>query len=639
MAQVFLSYTSDDVGRAKALAAAIERAGFTVWWDRELIGGAEYSREIEDALKAAEVVVVLWSKNSVDSAWVRDEAAVGRDTGRLVPVRLDASEPPLGFRQYQTIDLSRWNGRSDSAALTTLKNAIAAKTRTNTESRRTLQEAIPIAARSRTLPRAIWIAGLLIAITAAGGYFWDSRHAGHERPSIAIVGETDATDHQASNALAHTLSVEIGSLQTATTDQFNLQDTDAGSGADADYVVKVSAPHSSQTVGANLTLLAQHTRQILWTGHFEQQAGDQSSLRLQASTRLAAVLACLMEANAPGGRQLDQPTLKVYLRACEKSGDEYGEMADEGRLRLFQQVVDRYPQFAPALGHLAVLEANAGLTVAARRHLAAARKIDSKLGTIYLAERNLFPRSAWRQRQGALERGLEMTPDDAELHSGLAFDYSQVGRMTDAVAQSRRAVELDPLSPATRAENVQFLGRAGRIHEAEQALLEAEKIWPSSKLVGDARYAFDLRLGDPKRALRLLQEKQSLTPNPGIEAFIHARIDPTPANVEKAVSAYMALFRQDPADGDAMLLALGGLDRTGVAYEIVANLEFIKALREGTEILFRPYMRGIRHAPRFMQLAARLGLVGYWTETGKWPDFCLDSDLPYDCKREATKYR
>ena len=38
-----------------------------------------------------------------------------------------------------------------------------------------------------------------------------------------------------------------------------------------------------------------------------------------------------------------------------------------------------------------------------------------------------------------------------------------------------------------------------------------------------------------------------------------------------------------------------------------------------------------------MQLAARSGLIGYWRETGKWPDFCFDPDLPYDCKKEAAK--
>jgi hypothetical protein len=40
-----------------------------------------------------------------------------------------------------------------------------------------------------------------------------------------------------------------------------------------------------------------------------------------------------------------------------------------------------------------------------------------------------------------------------------------------------------------------------------------------------------------------------------------------------------------------------------------------------------------------MPLVARIGLVRYWTESGKWPDFCFEPDLPYDCKAEAAKLR
>src|SRR5215213_9360185 len=101
MAGVFLSYDRDDAAKARSIALALEKAGHSVWWDWHIKGGAQYSKEIEQALKRAEAVVVLWSQRSVDSAWVRDEAAAGRDTGRLVPVKLDESEPPLGFRQYQ----------------------------------------------------------------------------------------------------------------------------------------------------------------------------------------------------------------------------------------------------------------------------------------------------------------------------------------------------------------------------------------------------------------------------------------------------------------------------------------------------------------------------------------------------------
>jgi tetratricopeptide (TPR) repeat protein len=104
MTKVFLSYDSEDLNAARKIAAGLERAGHNVWWDRHIRGGAEFSEEIDQALEDAQAVVVLWSRKSIKSPWVRDEAAAGRDSGRFVPVRIDDCMPPLGFRQYQTID-------------------------------------------------------------------------------------------------------------------------------------------------------------------------------------------------------------------------------------------------------------------------------------------------------------------------------------------------------------------------------------------------------------------------------------------------------------------------------------------------------------------------------------------------------
>src|SRR4030095_1717259 len=113
MAGVFLSYDRDDTDKARPIALALEKAGHSVWWDLHVRGGAQFSKVIDEALKAADAVVVLWSEHSIESAWVRDEAAFGRDGGRLVPVTIDGTQAPLGFRQFQTIDLSRWRGRGN----------------------------------------------------------------------------------------------------------------------------------------------------------------------------------------------------------------------------------------------------------------------------------------------------------------------------------------------------------------------------------------------------------------------------------------------------------------------------------------------------------------------------------------------
>ena len=127
MAKVFLSYSRDDVAAAKQLAACIDAAGHQVWWDRQIEGGSRFTAEIDRELKSADAVVVIWTKSSVESPWVQDEAAEGRDNGRLVPILLGTDKPPLGFRQFQSIDFGNWNGESDPPSLEALIRAIAQK--------------------------------------------------------------------------------------------------------------------------------------------------------------------------------------------------------------------------------------------------------------------------------------------------------------------------------------------------------------------------------------------------------------------------------------------------------------------------------------------------------------------------------
>src|SRR4029453_15776852 len=124
MARVFLSYARDDTGLAKQLAALIGEAGHQVWWDREIHGGSHFSNEIDKAWRDAEAGVVLWTEVSIKSAWVQDEAAEGRDSGRLVPAVLNGVRPPLGFRQYQAIELGHWTGEGQPEQFQTLLKTI-----------------------------------------------------------------------------------------------------------------------------------------------------------------------------------------------------------------------------------------------------------------------------------------------------------------------------------------------------------------------------------------------------------------------------------------------------------------------------------------------------------------------------------
>lgn len=127
MADVFVSYASEDRERVRPLAEALQQRGVSVWWDRALAAGDDYAAVIARELDAAKAVIVVWSATSVASPWVRDEAARARDAGRLVPAMIDAVEIPLGFGQLHTEDLTAWNGAPRAPQIDLLADAVSAR--------------------------------------------------------------------------------------------------------------------------------------------------------------------------------------------------------------------------------------------------------------------------------------------------------------------------------------------------------------------------------------------------------------------------------------------------------------------------------------------------------------------------------
>jgi adenylate cyclase len=84
VADVFISYARIDRPFARRLADALEARGWSVWWDhRSLRGGQHFDRVIEEAIRDARVVVVVWSKASFESGWVRDEATLALEEKKL----------------------------------------------------------------------------------------------------------------------------------------------------------------------------------------------------------------------------------------------------------------------------------------------------------------------------------------------------------------------------------------------------------------------------------------------------------------------------------------------------------------------------------------------------------------------------
>ena len=219
MAGVFVSYAREDAAKAKVIARELEQAGFDVWIDQRISSGSEYSREIEEALRNASAVVVLWSKHSVDSAWVRDEAAEGRDSGRLIPIAIDALRPPIGFRQFQATDMSRWSGRGRPKQIDEIIAAVAAKAGAPPQPRQPLRTDRQPLKRPMILV-SVGLAAILIAVAVV--IFLGRGKQPEAAASLAIVPFTaDASDTDARklasaahDAVAHTLSQGAFSVST-----------------------------------------------------------------------------------------------------------------------------------------------------------------------------------------------------------------------------------------------------------------------------------------------------------------------------------------------------------------------------------------------------------------------------------------
>lgn len=110
MSDIFISYASTDRARAQQIAAALERQGWSVWWDRQIPPGKTFDQVIEEAINAARCVVVLWSQASVSSRWVQAEASEGAQREILVPVLIEDVRIPLEFRRIQAARLVNWHG-------------------------------------------------------------------------------------------------------------------------------------------------------------------------------------------------------------------------------------------------------------------------------------------------------------------------------------------------------------------------------------------------------------------------------------------------------------------------------------------------------------------------------------------------
>ncbi len=126
MNDIFISYSNSDRNKIEPIVQLLEGQGWSVWWDRAIPVGKTFDEVIEEALEASKCVVVIWSKNSVTSRWVKAEASEGAERNALAPVLLDDVKVPLEFRRIQAAKLFNWEGSQSESEVIKLIHSISA---------------------------------------------------------------------------------------------------------------------------------------------------------------------------------------------------------------------------------------------------------------------------------------------------------------------------------------------------------------------------------------------------------------------------------------------------------------------------------------------------------------------------------
>jgi hypothetical protein len=642
MAKLFLSYSRKDDSAARRLTKWLEREGHDVWRDEDDIGGgASFSAEIEKALNECDAVLVLWSVESVRSAWVRDEAGYGRDAGKLIPFSLDGTEPPLGFRQYQAISLARWK-HGEPPVADRIRDAIARIGSLPAPHPKPV-EAGP--ARQLPLGWPVLIGGgvaLLIAAVMAV-VLWQP-WASERQIAIAVVPSPQSPDRTMAADYANAAAADMAAFLPRRFDRATvIAPADAASGASG-YRMAISTDPHGAGADATLTLSDEDGHTTLWSQNWAVADVAGADLKAQISTAASKAAVCLTESRG-GRRRLSQPALGLYLTGCTALGGT--KLSNEDFVTIFERVTKLDPDFGPGWDYLALsrswvasgLEGSSPAAYSAalrsaRDAIAVARRLNPNSAMSYDAEYHLITRDTYHGLE-VLSEGAKIDPDDGRIQMHLSEVMLAVGRMLDSVAAAQRGIELQPDSAYTRYQYISALVYSGQFSRAKTEIADARKKWPKDFVIDLGDFHYQFLHGDPRAALELLPKivhsgDADMAPP---RKVIEARLDPSPAKIDAAIAALRERASTDPS---SLLPALGYFGRLDEAYQLLEDPRLQPSI--DTSLLFRPEFAGVRADPRFMQVAAQLRLVHYWRQSGYWPDFCSTEQLNYDCKKEAAKY-
>jgi TolB-like protein len=651
VADVFVSYTSEDRVVAQQIARGLEGAGFSVWWDRHIHGGVDFTTEIQRQLNAARIVVVLWSSSSLDSKWVRDEAQQARDENKLIPVRLDGVQPPLGFRQAQSLDFSGWNGDSQ---VETFANLVA--------SARHLigppPQGVPLTDRPTAAPsrgagrgKTILIGGTVLSLALAyfvGDKLWLSQQVATEQPvaavastivpvaaaisekSIAVLPFTDMSEKKDQEFLADGMAEEILNLLAqvpdllvpARTSSFYFKGKptkipDIARELGVAHVLEGSVRRAGDHLRVTAQLVRADNGYHLWSETYDRDLQDVFKVQDDIANEVVQALQIKFTGGELSRRKGGTPNLEAYqsyLQAMSAVNQNSRESLDAADVNL-EQAIKLDPGYGMAWNALSTV-------------------VSMKTDNVWLD-----PTEGWERVRQLAQHALLLSPDLAEAHARLQWVYmswdwdwaaaeaegrlalaidpmnpvallaagrlsATLGRWDDSESQLRAALVRDPLNPYL-IWNLGFTQyRAGRFAESEglyRKLLELEPgfLWTHSYLAKTL-----LAQGKPEPALAMVQqEADEATRLWFLPIFLQA--DGRQVEADEALQAQIAQWADTGAFFVAMTYAYRGDHDRALEWLERAYQQKDASL---DEIVGEPLFKNIADDPRYKAFLRKMKL-------------------------------
>lgn len=632
MADIFLSYANEDRTVAEAVARGLEASGLSVWYDRNIHGGADFSAQIDRELSSARAAVVLWSRASVASEWVRDEAGEARDAGKLIPARIDDSRPPLGFRQRQAIDLTRWGGKASDPAFAELVSSVF-----NIIGQAPQAPAVerkPAAAVGGRRRRAVLLAAACAALITVAAAALTLR-AGVQPAGVAVAPVRPL--NEASGVFSEGLSAAL------------LREF-AEAGIDASANRKRPEFRFKSAVGMEgekfvVDLGAEDAKgRVLWSQRLRQDEMEVGAFQDFAASRGAGTMTCSLNKRAKAAGKLTTAQFGHLLAVCAAWGSDNGAARYAAATQLVRAAPDlalAQAELAAAAGPMAMAAQSASERMKYRAQSAeaarAALAIDPEFGLAHTVLGHAY------RTEGDLvramehwEKGLEFSLDEPGPYMTMEWQLKEFGRVDASIDVNQRAMGRFPDDPYFHFGLADAYSMKGWHDDMADAFERARAVDPESKVrsAGFVEWT-SLMFGAHEEAAQALAALKAANDIPADDACFQTFLD---ARIAKSAGApiddRIALMktRCDSRFWQSRLYAILG--------DADAAIESLQLFYDTPEwhtrtILFGPEMHLLHGDPRFWDLASQLGLVEYWLSSGHWPDFCSDRQVPVDCQALA----